>query len=178
MVFYAPGEIPEPIRALIETRNPGMDPADLIPSTMDAIVKRIEEYVNVGFSKLVLVPMHEPADWLAELEPIAERMLAPPNVREDYGIAGVMGGWAPSPVTSGDRARLMVPAIITAIAASVSEISAAPVAPSTSPNNVSPMIDDSTGFVTASAGSDAARWPAWNALWLRISPATETRPSM
>ena len=75
MVFYAPGEIPDQIKALIETRNPGMDPADLIPSTMDAIVARIEEYVHVGFSKLVLVPMHEPSDWMAELEPLAERVL-------------------------------------------------------------------------------------------------------
>ena len=75
MVFYTTGELPDPVRALIASRNPGTDPDELVPASLDALAGRIEEYVAVGFSKLVLVPMLEPADWRAELEPLAERLL-------------------------------------------------------------------------------------------------------
>jgi probable F420-dependent oxidoreductase len=74
MIFYSPGEIPEPIRALVAQRSPDVDPNELIPSTLDQLERRIGEYVAVGFSKLVLVPMHNPEHWAGELEPIAARV--------------------------------------------------------------------------------------------------------
>ncbi len=74
MIFYSPGEIPEPIRALIAQRSPAVDPNELVPSTLDQLERRIGEYVAVGFSKLVLVPMHNPEHWAGELEPIAARV--------------------------------------------------------------------------------------------------------
>lgn len=74
MVFYSPGPVPEAIRALIAQRSPEVDPANLIPSSLDDLERRINEYVAVGFSKLVLVPMHQPEDWSKELEPIAQRV--------------------------------------------------------------------------------------------------------
>ena len=51
-----------------------VDPRDLVPGDLDAVERRIEEYVALGISKLVLVPLHDPADWRAELEPIAARV--------------------------------------------------------------------------------------------------------
>ena len=79
MVFYSHGEIPEPIRALIASRNPDADPDELVPSTLDALERQIEHYIDRDFSKLVLVPLQEPADWRAELEPLADRILALQN---------------------------------------------------------------------------------------------------
>jgi probable F420-dependent oxidoreductase len=75
MIFYAPGEIPEPLRALIAARAPDAEPSQLVPTSLDAIAALIESYVAVGFSKLVLVPMHDPPDWSAELAPLADRVL-------------------------------------------------------------------------------------------------------
>ena len=59
---------------IIATRSPDVDPFDLVPSDLDALERRITEYVAVGFSKLVLVPLHEPTNWADELDPIAERV--------------------------------------------------------------------------------------------------------
>ena len=74
MILYAPGALPDAAHRLLATRSPDVDPADLVPSTLDALERRISEYVAVGFSKLVLVPLHGPTDWSAELEPIARRV--------------------------------------------------------------------------------------------------------
>ncbi len=74
MILYSPGPLPESVRQLIATRSPEVDPTDLVPGSLDALERRIGEYVAVGFSKLVLVPLHEPSDWHAELEPIARRV--------------------------------------------------------------------------------------------------------
>ncbi len=74
MILYAPDELPEPVRALIAGRSPEVDPRDLVPSNLDALERRITEYVDVGISKLVLVPLHDPVDWATELEPIARRV--------------------------------------------------------------------------------------------------------
>ena len=74
MIIYAPGPLPESVRALLAARAGEVDPSDLVPGSLDALAQRIEEYVAVGVSKLVLVPLHEPSDWRAELEPIAARV--------------------------------------------------------------------------------------------------------
>jgi probable F420-dependent oxidoreductase len=79
MVFYSHGEAPEPVKQLIASRNPEADPDELVPSTIDALERQIERYVDRDFSKLVLVPLQEPTDWHAELEPLAERILALQN---------------------------------------------------------------------------------------------------
>ncbi len=79
MVFYSHGEVPEPIRALLATRNPDANPDELIPGTVDALERQIEQYIARDFSKLVLVPLQEPEDWRAELEPLADRLLALQN---------------------------------------------------------------------------------------------------
>ena len=75
MVFYSHGEVPEPIKQLIATRNPDADPDELVPATLDRLEAQIESYIARDFSKLVLVPLAEPADWRTELEPLAERLL-------------------------------------------------------------------------------------------------------
>ena len=51
---------PEPIKQLIASRNPDADPDELVPSTIDALERQIERYIDRDFSKLVLVPLQEP----------------------------------------------------------------------------------------------------------------------
>jgi probable F420-dependent oxidoreductase len=79
MVFYSHGEVPEPIKALIASRNPGTDPDELVPDSLDRLEAQLESYIARDFSKLVLVPLNEPADWRAELEPLADRLFALQN---------------------------------------------------------------------------------------------------
>jgi alkanesulfonate monooxygenase SsuD/methylene tetrahydromethanopterin reductase-like flavin-dependent oxidoreductase (luciferase family) len=79
MVFYSHGEIPEQIRTLIASRNPDADPNELVPSNLDALQRIIEQFIERDFSKLVLVPLQPADDWRAELEPLAERILALQN---------------------------------------------------------------------------------------------------
>jgi probable F420-dependent oxidoreductase len=75
MVFYSHGGVPEPVKQLIAARNPDSDPEELIPDTLDRLEQQLESYIARDFSKLVLVPLEEPADWRAELEPLADRLL-------------------------------------------------------------------------------------------------------
>ncbi|MFM7060437.1 MAG: TIGR03854 family LLM class F420-dependent oxidoreductase [Actinomycetota bacterium] len=75
MVLYGPGPVPDSLAAAIRTRNPGTDPSELVSAGWSAVRERCEAYVAVGFSKLVLVPVHEPADWDAELAAGAEAVL-------------------------------------------------------------------------------------------------------
>lgn len=79
MVFYSHGEVPEPVKALIASRNPGTDPDELVPDSLDRLEAQLESYIARDFSKLVLVPLNEPADWRAELEPLAHRLLTMQN---------------------------------------------------------------------------------------------------
>jgi probable F420-dependent oxidoreductase len=67
MVFYTHGEIPPRIMEMMSARNPGADPDDLVAHGWSAVRELCERYVAVGFTKLVLVPFSEPADWDDEL---------------------------------------------------------------------------------------------------------------
>jgi probable F420-dependent oxidoreductase len=75
MVFYSHGGVPEPVKQLIAARNPDADPDELVPDSLDRLERQLESYIARDFSKLVLVPLEEPADWRAELEPLADRLL-------------------------------------------------------------------------------------------------------
>jgi hypothetical protein len=44
-------------------------------SGLDELRDRLEEFVSIGFSKLVAVPVHEVAAWDAELDALAEAVL-------------------------------------------------------------------------------------------------------
>ena len=75
MVFYTRGEIPDALLAAISARNPGTDPHDVIHSGVPAVRKACERFVDVGFSKLVLVPFTHPPSWDAELAELAAEVL-------------------------------------------------------------------------------------------------------
>jgi probable F420-dependent oxidoreductase len=75
IVRYARGAIPASIARQVAARRPGLRPEAIVPSGLDALCARVEQFVQVGFSKFVLVPAEEPADWDAELEQVAEVVL-------------------------------------------------------------------------------------------------------
>jgi probable F420-dependent oxidoreductase len=75
MVFYTHDDIPERLLQLLASRNPGADPNDLVAHGWTAVRDLCERYVAVGFTKLVLVPLTEPADWDDELAEGAQAVL-------------------------------------------------------------------------------------------------------
>ena len=79
MVLYAHEDLPEKLVELLASRNPGADPRELVATGWPRVRELCERYVAVGFSKLVLVPFTEPANWDEELAAGAEAILSIQN---------------------------------------------------------------------------------------------------
>lgn len=62
MVFASREPLPEALLPVLAARNPDVDPRVLVPVGLDALRSRCEEFVAVGFSKLVVVPMAASGD--------------------------------------------------------------------------------------------------------------------
>ncbi|HSO94687.1 MAG TPA: LLM class flavin-dependent oxidoreductase [Acidimicrobiia bacterium] len=75
MVVYAHDAIPAALTERLAKLRPGLDPADLVPVGLPALRDRLQEFIGVGFSKLVLVSLAEPDDWTAELEKVGAAVL-------------------------------------------------------------------------------------------------------
>jgi len=75
MVFYTHEELPEQLLSVLSSRNPDVDPRDLVARGWPAVRALCERFVAVGFSKLVLVPFAEPKDWDEELAAGAAEVL-------------------------------------------------------------------------------------------------------
>jgi probable F420-dependent oxidoreductase len=76
MVLYTHDDVPAGFVDAIRTRNPDVAIDDLVGRGWTGVRSLCERYVSVGFSKLVLVPLQEPADWNAELEAGAGALLS------------------------------------------------------------------------------------------------------
>ncbi|HEX2578430.1 MAG TPA: TIGR03619 family F420-dependent LLM class oxidoreductase [Aquihabitans sp.] len=72
LVAYARTEVPDPVRALLARRRPGLDPRDVVPVGLGSLRHRLEELVAVGASKFVVLPLEEPDDWHAEVSAVAD----------------------------------------------------------------------------------------------------------
>ncbi len=79
LVIYVRDEIPELLSAAIAARRPGLDPNELIPVGLPAVRAHLEAFLEHGFSKLVLVPAHEPNGWADELGEVADEILGLQN---------------------------------------------------------------------------------------------------
>ncbi len=79
LVIYVRDEIPELLAAGIKSRRPDVDPAELVPVGLPAVRGTLERYLEHGFSKLVLVPAHDPQSWPDELGSLADNVLALQN---------------------------------------------------------------------------------------------------
>ncbi|MBK5221276.1 MAG: LLM class flavin-dependent oxidoreductase [Acidimicrobiia bacterium] len=75
LIAYAHGEVPDAIARFVQRRRPELDPTDVVPVGIDGVIERIRQFVDIGASKFVLLPLVEPTDWIPELDVIAERVL-------------------------------------------------------------------------------------------------------
>lgn len=76
LVAYCTGPIPDVVTAALSARRPDLeDPSTVIAAGIDGLQARLEEFVAVGASKFVIVPLAEPDDWDAELATMAEVLL-------------------------------------------------------------------------------------------------------
>ncbi len=76
LVIYSLGDaLPDRFAALIKARTPDADPADVVPAGHAAVRAHLQRFVDVGFSKFVLVPAAEPDDWNVELGALASEVL-------------------------------------------------------------------------------------------------------
>jgi probable F420-dependent oxidoreductase len=62
--------ISETMETIIRARNPDADPAEIVPAVGD-LPTSIGRFVDVGFSKFVLIPTVEPDQWEGELEAVS-----------------------------------------------------------------------------------------------------------
>ncbi len=75
LIAYAVGEVPDTLLALLARRRPDLDPSDIVPMGMAQLRDRIDAFVEVGFSKFVVLPVGEPEDWSAHLDEVAAEIL-------------------------------------------------------------------------------------------------------
>ena len=75
MVTYGHEPIPDALRQRLAAIRPEVDPAELVAIGLPALRARLSEFVAVGFSKLVLVPLQEPEDWTRELDEVGGAVL-------------------------------------------------------------------------------------------------------
>ena len=72
---YSHGPLPEAAAEQLRRRRPDLDPHRAVPQSRAALIERVEEWLEVGFSKFLLRPATPPKDWTAELERLAEDIL-------------------------------------------------------------------------------------------------------
>ena len=75
LVGYRYGELPERVVQALAVRRPELDAADVLPRGLAALQRRLEEFVDAGFSKFVVLPIDEPPSWREELESVAAEVL-------------------------------------------------------------------------------------------------------
>src|SRR3989440_6404006 len=75
LIIYARTAVPDRLARVVTARRPELDPTEIVPVGFDALRDRIEGFLAVGFSKFVLIPADEPADWEAELATLAKEVL-------------------------------------------------------------------------------------------------------
>lgn len=82
LVLYSRGPIPDQRAELLAARRKGLERIgldELVAVGVPAIRPLLERYVEVGFSKFVLVPAAEPASWEDELGEVAADVLTLQN---------------------------------------------------------------------------------------------------
>ena len=78
LVPYALHTVPEVFFTTIAKRRPDLpDPSVLVPVGLDALAKDLQRFVDVGFSKFVVIPLEEPPgeDIDAHLTEVADALL-------------------------------------------------------------------------------------------------------
>ncbi len=72
---YCEGPLPDIVAAAIAKRRPDVDPARVVASGLGSLRTMIEQHLEAGGSKFVVIPLEEPADWDDHLAEVAEQLL-------------------------------------------------------------------------------------------------------
>lgn len=75
LIAYARTELTPQYIATAKARRPDLDPTEIVPIGLGAVCQKIRDFIDVGASKFVLIPVNEPDDWDRELEEIAAEVL-------------------------------------------------------------------------------------------------------
>lgn len=79
LIPYALGDVPEALMAGLAARRPDLaDPGVLVPNSWEALQQTIREFIAVGASKFVVLPIVEPTtapNWINHLEHASEVLL-------------------------------------------------------------------------------------------------------
>jgi len=75
MVLYTHDEIPDALRARLAALRTDIAAEEIVAVGLDGLRARLAEYIDVDFSKLVLVSLGEPDDWHDELRRVGEAVL-------------------------------------------------------------------------------------------------------
>jgi len=72
------GDLPEVLMQSLAKRRPDLDPTTLVPTSWEELQGLIKQFVDVGTTKFVVLPMQEPDtldDWTAHLGEAADALL-------------------------------------------------------------------------------------------------------
>lgn len=75
---YSRGEVQGQVLAQLAKRRPDLDPTDLIATSWDGVQRLVRQFVDVGTTKFVVLPLDEPhdvADWRDHLTQAADALL-------------------------------------------------------------------------------------------------------
>jgi probable F420-dependent oxidoreductase len=75
LIIYGRTDIPDRLVQIIGARRPDTEPSELVPVGGPAIAKAVTRFVDVGFSKFVLIPAQPVTSWDTELEQLAADVL-------------------------------------------------------------------------------------------------------
>jgi probable F420-dependent oxidoreductase len=75
LVAYSHAPLPDFAVERLRKRVPDADPVEVVPVGLAALRAALEAFVEVGFSKFVVVPIVEPPDWDDEVGAAAEALL-------------------------------------------------------------------------------------------------------
>lgn len=64
--------ISDEVRAAVEARRPGFDPAETIGVGPSGLAERMHAFLEAGFSKFVIRPAEPPRDWAEAVESVSE----------------------------------------------------------------------------------------------------------
>jgi probable F420-dependent oxidoreductase len=76
LIAYTMTDLPDHTVAALRTRRPDIDPRDIIPLGLPAVRARLEQFIDQGFSKFVVLPLTEPGDFGSHLHEAAAELLS------------------------------------------------------------------------------------------------------
>lgn len=79
LIPFTQGPVPDAVLATLAARRPDLpDPSCLVPSDLDALCSLIEQFIEVGTTKFVALPLSEPDDadsWASHIDELASTLL-------------------------------------------------------------------------------------------------------